>query len=135
MKEIVKNIQKLLKYFLIFWFAMTIIPGMESNTNQMIDIIISSIGFSFILFSVPIIMTFFKLSKKNYLIKFLTAFVPISLFGYILKSGITGIIYYPKSLFVGKEEIFATNLNEFGIILLISFTGVLLFLILDHKEK
>lgn len=134
-----KDIQKFITYFLAFWFSVTVIPEMLSNTNDFIDVSIAAFGFALLTMFVPFVLVFFKLPERNPSAKILVGGLLTLAYVFVLKPGITGLLYIPPKVSVGDTidilKNYAIDLNEFGIIILIVIISVLLVSILDLKKK
>lgn len=130
-----KEVKKIIQYFLSFWFVVTLVPGMVSTTNDPYTLALSSIGFATIMFLLPTIMTFFKLKEKNPVGFFLVGFIFTVIYIYILKPGVIGFLYIPPTANFEKLLPFIPDFTEFGIILFISVISVGLATILNLKTK
>ena len=133
-----KTVQKIIKYILAYWFSLTIVPGFINNTNSFTDIMLASGGFAAVILIVPIVISFFKLPKKNPTANFLVSAIMVSVYTFLIKPGALGLIYFPHDIVLGngkKESLFTFEVTEFGIIILIAMVSSFIVVILNQKTR
>jgi len=134
-----KTAETIIKYFLVYWFSLTSVPGLVQRTNDFINMSLASLGFAVLMLILPFVLDFFKLPKKNPSAIALVGGILTLIYTIILKAGIGGIIQFPQSAIFGDAKtitsLFKFELQEFGIILFVTVVSILLVILLDYKKK
>lgn len=133
--DLVKELQKFLGYFLAFWFGFTLVPGLLGSSNDPGTVSLAASGFAILMFVLPELVGFLKLPDHKVPVMFIFNFIFSALYIYILKPGIIGLLYLPKTANLKSLSINMPDLNEFGIILFVSLVAVIIVTVLNLKVK
>lgn len=133
-----QNIQKILRAFVAYLFTLLLIRELvELNPSE--KLIFASLGFILVIHIIPLIMDFFKMREDHVLQFLLIGLIVNTVYGFIIKSGVVGLIYYPPTAVIGdiqnKTSLLHLELPESGIIVVISFISILLFTLINKKFK
>lgn len=131
-------IQEGFKSFLVYWFTLTLIPGIINDTNQPLDFAIASLGFVVIIYIIPLILGFLKFDPRNDSTYLLVGSIITTAYTFVLKPGLLGLLYFPQTTIIGDSNPASTlrfELNEFGIIVVVGILSLLLNLFLEKKFK
>lgn len=130
--EIIKAV---VGYMLIYWFSLTTVPTLLSKNTQLPQLLAACLGFALILQILPNILTFFKLPAKNIAANILLGSILTTIYTYIIKNGVIGLVYIPYPIIIGDvsdpKSIFRFELSEFGVILYIGISAIILYSIIN----
>ena len=133
------QIQNAVKSFLVYWFTLSVVPGLINDTNQFSDLALASFGFSIIFMILPGILAFFKFKKDHLSALVLIGGLLSIAYTFILKPGILGLIYFPQGAAFGQVSsqvsLLHFELDEFGIIIFVGILSIVLAIFLDRKFK
>lgn len=134
-----KLIQEFTIYFLSFWFPLSFIPGIYNSWGTFINSVIASLGFVAVAYFMPYVLSFFKIDDKKMHLVIGAGITITSIYTYLLKPGIIGLLYFPNELIFGNEvqifDFIRFDIGEFGIILFVGAVSFLLSLFLTTKFR